>query len=772
MHLIRFAGIAFFLCHTTLALFSLAEDRIHFDFDQQEQPFQLHTRSTSEGYRLSLHDLELDAGQYCLALKAPAGRPPGFNQIGKVIWKTDATPYRGKRIRWSAQVRLLSDPLPQRWAALWASSIRPGFLPGAWSDLGGHPARGNQWQRIEVVLDIEPDAAEVEIGFLLGGHQAEAHFDAGVLEVIGVAYEGNVPPRPIDDQGVRNLVALAKMMGAVRYFHPSNEAAQVDWDRWLHQAIEFVEPATDAEDLADRLQALFNPLVLDLHLWHEGTDVAKYVPSYPTDEERPRVSYRHIGVGTNASLGFFKSERLCSSPASSQGIPVTNEILPLPPNLCEVDLGCGVMLRFPTVLTLDAAGRLPQPTSDRTLQKLAASFPMTGFDRTTRLAAVMIGWAKMHWFFPYFDVVQCDWEGGLVTALHKASTDRDPVEFQVTLESLWSLLADSHTVVKGGSGTGLVNAAMPLSWDIVEDQLVVTWVREDWRARIKPGDVVTAIDDNDALELFQSLLARMCGASVQSRRHRVCQELRNGTEGVSRRLKLVRSENEVVEVEVPLEEADATPLRGPSMREPRLPIVAELEPGYVYVDLDRFQFAELNKLSRNLSQAKGLIVDLRGYPSAEATALFAMLGNEPHWTDQFLTPVTVGPNLSVDRQLLPAPGDGTWPRSSHRITCPMVFLTDGRAVSAAESLLGIAKNAELGPIIGEATAGSNGGVNLHYLPGGYRVSWTNHVTRKRDGGVFHGIGVTPDEEIRHTIESLRQGRDLVVEKGLERLKSK
>jgi hypothetical protein len=39
------------------------------------------------------------------------------------------------------------------------------------------------------------------------------------------AATGDVPPRPLTDQGLTNLTALTRLIGYVRFFHPSDQAA-------------------------------------------------------------------------------------------------------------------------------------------------------------------------------------------------------------------------------------------------------------------------------------------------------------------------------------------------------------------------------------------------------------------------------------------------------------------------------------------------------------------------------------------------------------------
>ena len=71
------------------------------------------------------------------------------------------------------------------------------------------------------------------------------------------------------------------------------------------------------------------------------------------------------------------------------------------------------------------------------------------------------------------------------------------------------------------------------------------------------------------------------------------------------------------------------------------------------------------------------------------------------------------------------------------------LLTDARAISYAETCMGIVEHYRLGTIVGEPTAGTNGNVNSIPLPGGYRVSFTGMKVLKHDGSVHHGVGIRP-----------------------------
>lgn len=53
---------------------------------------------------------------------------------------------------------------------------------------------------------------------------------------------GDGAARPLDERGVENLVALTRLMGAVRYFHPSDEVLALGWDRFETSPREILRP--------------------------------------------------------------------------------------------------------------------------------------------------------------------------------------------------------------------------------------------------------------------------------------------------------------------------------------------------------------------------------------------------------------------------------------------------------------------------------------------------------------------------------------------------
>ena len=105
-----------------------------------------------------------------------------------------------------------------------------------------------------------------------------------------------------------------------------------------------------------------------------------------------------------------------------------------------------------------------------------------------------------------------------------------------------------------------------------------------------------------------------------------------------------------------------------------------------------------------------------------------------------------------------------------RITAKVAFLADGRAISYAESYLGVVEHHRLAEIVGAPTAGTNGNVNPFTLPGGYQVVWTGMKVLKQDGSRHHGVGILPTIPAARTLAGVRAGRDEVLEAGIAAVK--
>lgn len=191
----------------------------------------------------------------------------------------------------------------------------------------------------------------------------------------------------------------------------------------------------------------------------------------------------------------------------------------------------------------------------------------------------------------------------------------------------------------------------------------------------------------------------------------------------------------------------------------------EVAPNIFYVNVDQFSQKDFESNLVKLAKARGVIIDFRGVPSGEVTPV-NILGNLTS------TPLE-SPKWGIPLVLLPSRKGMTFEGVQWKIepkepklSSPVTFLQDVRAISYFETLLGIVEHYKLGTIVGENSAGTNGNVTFFSLPGGYRIRFTGLRTLKHDGSQHHGIGIIPDIVVHRSIEGIANGRDEILERAI------
>jgi C-terminal processing protease CtpA/Prc len=570
-------------------------------------------------------------------------------------------------------------------------------------------------------------------------------------------------PRPLTEQGMRNAIAFTRLLGYVRYFHPSDQAAAADWDTLAVEGMRQIEPCEGREQLANALEVYFRPVAPTVQVFPSGTQ-----PAAPANLTPPvgaaglkLVSWLHHGAGQLMKTDtpfIYRSERVYA-PASGSA-PIGSE----PDQIITADLGAGVTARVPLKLHADATGTLPRrsPRAPAVPDKLqvAPDDRLSGNDRATRLAAVALAWNVFQHFYPYFDVVETDWPRALVTALTAAATDADERAFADTLDRLVAALHDGHGSV--GHPRLDMSHQPPLAWAFVEDKLVITHViAEAATAGLAPGDVVLEIDGQPIEKIVSRMRPLISASTPQDMRHTLANSIRRGAADSVIRLKVESPQGGQREATL-----RRTAKRG-SISEPRPATVAELEPGISYLDIDRATAADFEAALPKLAEAKAVIFDFRSYPR-----MFEFLA---HLSDKELeSPILQIPVVTrPDREGVEYP-TGRWsvPAAEPRLKGRLIFLIDGTAISAAETAMSIVEGYRLADIVGEPTAGTNGNVNPFTVPGGYVLSWTGMRVLKHDGSRHHGVGILPTHPVSRTIKGITERRDEFLEKALELARSR
>jgi len=167
---------------------------------------------------------------------------------------------------------------------------------------------------------------------------------------------------------------------------------------------------------------------------------------------------------------------------------------------------------------------------------------------------------------------------------------------------------------------------------------------------------------------------------------------------------------------------------------------------------------------------KGLILDMRGYPQTGIQwTLVPRITDKPVHTTTWEIPVV----SDRDRKRSVIDSYFRWvePDAASHYDNPIVVLIDDRAQSAAEDFCIYLRNAKRATFVGSTTAGTDGNITFIALPAGRRMSFTGMRVKFADGSRFQNIGIIPDVKGEPTIKGVRAGRDEVLERGLEVLRS-
>jgi C-terminal processing protease CtpA/Prc len=369
---------------------------------------------------------------------------------------------------------------------------------------------------------------------------------------------------------------------------------------------------------------------------------------------------------------------------------------------------------------------------------------------------VSLSWNILQHFYPYFDVVKTDWPKALNDALTAAATDPNAEAFLITLRRMVAQLHDGHGgVYYPGESRGF---RVPVIFGWVEGRLVITEVMAGGANGLQPGDIVLRIDGRASFEALTGCETLISGATPQWRRYNASVLLADGAKDSQLELEVQDAKEQVRTVTL------RRTVESQSLSEARPPKISELKPGIFYVNLDRITDEDFQAALPQLEKARGIIFDLRGYPSVSPMVISHLI-DSPVTSARWMVPIITQPDhTKVDDY----DTGGRWDLKplAPRLKARLAFLTDGRAISYAESYLGIIEAYKLAEIVGEPTAGTNGNINPVVLPGNYTVVWTGMKVLKHDGSQHHGIGIQPTVPVSRTIKGVREKRDEQLERAI------
>jgi len=381
--------------------------------------------------------------------------------FGNLMQTVDAAAFRGKLIHFAADVRT-AELKGDSSGRLWVRVDREGGKPGVLDYGPDSRITAAEWKHCDVVVEVPTDAEAVSFGVLLTGlgnvWLGPASLDVAVIP-------RREPPHALQGYALESVIAFIRLLGYVRYFHPSDEAQLVKWDKFAIEGIRRVERAANPSQLASYLNQLFAPIAPTLAIFPSRQKPPPSKLRYLVHgAELMTLRWHHDGLNSDSDPeSVYKNERI------KQAVRIDD--LESPERLYRAELGAGLSAKIPLALPIDKDGTLPH----RGRPKASDTWASTQFslkDRATRLAAIGLYWNIPQHFYPYFDLTNTDWHAVLVEALSTAAKNGDESQFVEILRRMASALHDGHARVNILGDPRKFRP--PLTWDWIENQLVIT----------------------------------------------------------------------------------------------------------------------------------------------------------------------------------------------------------------------------------------------------------------------------------------------------------
>lgn len=587
------------------------------------------------------------------------------------------------------------------------------------------------------------------------------------------------PDNIAQDQGMflQNLKTFSRLYGYARWFHPSDEAQEIDWDKFAVLGIQKVENVNSCAELRDTLYRLFSPIVQGLQIYEtQKPEIFNPEILLSPDSDAKPVAWQHYGVYVDNRPNIYNSLRTYKSETDTvmfDRIPQIGEIIKEP-------IGSNLICVVP--LTLLTNGTSTYPKTDRpTLARLQSELDNINidghfFDPQVNLASVIITWNVLQHFFPYFDVIDTDWNEVLGETIKSTLTNKRKKDFFVTLSQMISKIDDGHGIVFEEP-----MYLLPIRTEFIENKIVITASND---TTLKRGDIILEIDGKSVMDALDEK-EKIISGSPQLRRYRALNILggkldqgnainihtfefannnkENGLELSGTRL-LIERDGKEQNVVVANSRAGSIILNPINDRKYLSETIVEIESGIYYINMSNCSGKEFEQKKDILAKAKAIIYDQRGSSRLSFFQILPYLIEEPVTSAWWNIPQTVYPDRKeVDFHI----SNWTVQPKQPFFKSKSVIINDPSVVSAGETMMGIIDHYNLATTVGELTAGCNGNVNYINLPCGYRVMWTGMKVLKHDGNQLYLKGFEPDYPVNKTIQAIREGRDEYLEKALE-----
>jgi C-terminal processing protease CtpA/Prc len=375
-------------------------------------------------------------------------------------------------------------------------------------------------------------------------------------------------------------------------------------------------------------------------------------------------------------------------------------------------------------------------------------------------------WNIIEYWSPYRDVLGENWDAVLKEYIPKVALAKTRDDYQREMMALIAHAHDTHANLWGSLAVRppVGECQLPLILRFVENQAVVTGYSADAGKSmgLKLGDVIAQIDGVPVSKLVTDWTPYYADSNEAARQRDMARSMTRGACGEA--TLNIRRGTEALAVKATRVPGGTIDGRAGSTHDLAGGTFRRLSPEIAYLKLSSVKAEDTAKYVDLASGTKGLIIDIRNYPSE-----FVVFALGQHLVD--------GPTpfVTFTEGDLSNPGAFHWgnaisltPEQPH-YAGKVVILVDEVSQSQAEYTTMAFRSAPGAKVIGSTTAGADGNVSNIPLPGGLHTMISGIGVFYPDKKPTQRIGIVPDIVVRPTIAGIREGRDEVLEEAVRQI---
>ncbi len=646
--------------------------------------------------------------------------------------------FSGKKIKLTGYIK--TENVAGGWAGLWMR-IDPQV---AFDNMQSRGITGTtDWKKYDIELDLINSAKTIVVGGLLVGtgkmwvDNLSVTIDGKPLDKapkknLSLAEKDSefdngskISFPKLDDTLITNLELLGKVWGFLKYYHPEIGTGNYNWDYELFKILPRYVDATTKIQRDDILLNWINTF--------GEVEVCKSCKEIDKDAFlKPDLNWMdnsELSSALKEKLKFIQKNRF-------QG------------NHYYVEF--------------TAKAKNPSFKNENSYESM--TYPDEGF----RLLTLYKYWNMIQYYFPYKHLTEKDWNTTFKEYIPDFINAKNEFEFEVATIKLIGEVKDTHANLWGGNNAVKEERGTyypPVHLRFIENKLIVTdYYNPEMQSQVglNIGDVITKISGVSVEELVKEKLPVYPASNYTTQLRDISGDLlRSNSKTLE--LSYVR-EQEEVSINIPLFETKEMNYYGWYREEPDGKSFKIMDGNIGYINLKNIKEDDIEVIKKKLKDTKGIIVDIRNYPS---TFVVFSLGNFLNSNRTDFVKFTKGnpdyPGEFTFTEPLKVGIDKSWSYNGKKI----VVLVNELSQSQAEYTAMAFRAGDKTTIVGSTTAGADGNVSAFILPGGMRTMISGIGVYYPDGTETQGIGIVPDVEVLPTIQGIKDGRDEPLEKAIE-----